>query len=172
MSNDNIHNTNIYPAVFNLWSDLSPPTSPSLHSPASVRLSKRRQKGSAPSRSRLVVRHRPLSSAEFRVQRYRERQLEPPGEEPEDEDDEDEEEEEGLPETAGAADSDAGTDWGEEGGADGLMSPLVRRRAHNGYVAATYLISINMACLKRMLVDKSGWLLNVAVITSLCCAAS
>ncbi|XP_037080168.1 RNA polymerase II-associated factor 1 homolog [Pollicipes pollicipes] len=98
-----------------------------------VRLSKRRQKGAAPSRSRLVVRHRPLSSAEFRVQRYRERQLEPPGEEPEDDDDDDEddEEEEGLPETAGSgaatpADADASDAGSAKSGRSGSRSPAER----------------------------------------------
>ena len=89
-----------------------------------MRLSKRRQKGSAPSRSRLVVRHRPLSSAEFRVQRYRERQLEPPGEEPEDE----EEDEEGLPETGGAAESEAGQWRGGEGAGEAKWVVLVVTR--------------------------------------------
>ncbi|XP_022904241.1 RNA polymerase II-associated factor 1 homolog [Onthophagus taurus] len=47
-----------------------------------VRLSKRRQKiGQAPSNTRLVVKHRPMDEQEFRMQRYREKQLEPPGEE-------------------------------------------------------------------------------------------
>lgn len=47
-----------------------------------VRLSKRRQKvGQAPSNTRLIVKHRPLDAQEFRMQRYREKQLEPPGEE-------------------------------------------------------------------------------------------
>ncbi|KAI4457971.1 rna polymerase ii-associated factor 1 [Holotrichia oblita] len=47
-----------------------------------VRLSKRRQKvGQAPSNTRLIVKHRPLDAPEFRMQRYREKQLEPPGEE-------------------------------------------------------------------------------------------
>lgn len=55
-----------------------------------VRLSKRRQKvGQPQNNTRLIVRHRPLNANEFRMQRYREKQLEPPGE-----DDEDEEEEE------------------------------------------------------------------------------
>lgn len=46
-----------------------------------MRLSKRRQKvGQAPSNTRLVVKHRPMNANEFRMQRYRERQLEPPGE--------------------------------------------------------------------------------------------
>ncbi|PSN29950.1 RNA polymerase II-associated factor 1 [Blattella germanica] len=57
-----------------------------------VRLSKRRQKiGQQPNNTRLVVKHRPLNAQEFRMQRYRERQLEPPGEEEEEEDDEEEE---------------------------------------------------------------------------------
>ncbi|KAF7284753.1 hypothetical protein GWI33_021622 [Rhynchophorus ferrugineus] len=49
-----------------------------------VRLSKRRQKvGQGPSNTRLVVKHRPMNANEFRMQRYREKQLEPPGEEDE-----------------------------------------------------------------------------------------
>lgn len=45
-----------------------------------VRLSKRRQKvGQAPSNTRLMVKHRPMKANEFKMQRYRERQLEPPG---------------------------------------------------------------------------------------------
>lgn len=59
-----------------------------------VRLSKRRQKvGQQPNNTKLVVKHRPLNAPEHRMQRYRERQLEPPGEE-EEEDIEDEEPEE------------------------------------------------------------------------------
>ena len=54
-----------------------------------VRLSKRRHKtGQAPNNTRLVVRHCPLSAQEFKMQRYRERQLEPPNEEDEDDDEE------------------------------------------------------------------------------------
>lgn len=46
-----------------------------------VRLSKRRQKvGQAASNTRLIVKHRPMDATEFRMQRYREKQLEPPGE--------------------------------------------------------------------------------------------
>uniref|UniRef100_A0A1A9YUL1 RNA polymerase II-associated factor 1 homolog n=1 Tax=Glossina morsitans morsitans TaxID=37546 RepID=A0A1A9YUL1_GLOMM len=53
-----------------------------------VRLNKRRMKvGQQPSNTKLVVKHRPLDANEHRMQRYRERQLEPAG-------DEDEEEEE------------------------------------------------------------------------------
>lgn len=49
-----------------------------------VRLSKRRQKvGQPASNTRLVVKHRPMDANEFRMQRYREKQLEPPGEEDE-----------------------------------------------------------------------------------------
>lgn len=54
-----------------------------------MRLSKRRQKvGQQPNNTRLIVRHRPLNANEFRMQRYREKQLEPPGEEDEDEEEE------------------------------------------------------------------------------------
>jgi len=50
-------------------------------------LSKRRQKpGQAPSNTRLCVKHRPVNEMEYRMQRYRERVLEPPGEEEEEED--------------------------------------------------------------------------------------
>merc|ERR1712154_508298 len=49
-----------------------------------VRLSKRRLKaGQQPSNSKLVVKHRPLNKTEHKMQRYRERHLEPPGEEEE-----------------------------------------------------------------------------------------
>lgn len=59
-----------------------------------VRLSKRRQKvGQQPNNTRLIVRHRPLNAIEFRMQRYREKQLEPPGEDDEDEEEEEEEQE-------------------------------------------------------------------------------
>ncbi|XP_059619934.1 RNA polymerase II-associated factor 1 homolog [Phlebotomus argentipes] len=51
-----------------------------------VRLSKRRQKiGQAPNNTKLVVKHRPLNASEHRMQRYRERQLEPHAEEDEEE---------------------------------------------------------------------------------------
>lgn len=47
-----------------------------------VRLSKRRQKiGQPTSNTRLIVKHRPMDLSEFRMQRYREKQLEPPNEE-------------------------------------------------------------------------------------------
>merc|ERR1719322_2040853 len=60
-----------------------------------VRLSKRRLKaGQQPSNSKLVVWHRPLSKQELKMQRYRDRMLEPLGEEEEEEDDDEEEEEE------------------------------------------------------------------------------
>lgn len=59
-----------------------------------VRLSKRRQKaGQQPNNTRLVVRHRPLNATEFKMQRYREKQLEPPNEEEEEEEEDDDEEE-------------------------------------------------------------------------------
>lgn len=49
-----------------------------------VRLSKRRQKmGQTAGNTRLIVRHRTMDAAEFRMQRFRERQLEPPGEDDE-----------------------------------------------------------------------------------------
>lgn len=59
-----------------------------------MRLSKRRQKvGQQPNNTRLIVRHRPLNINEFRMQRYREKQLEPPGEEEEEEEQETHQEE-------------------------------------------------------------------------------
>jgi len=74
-----------------------------------VRLSKRRQKiGQPPNNTRLVVKHRPLNAQEFRMQRYRERQLEPPGEE--EEEDEEEEEEEQTQEDAGDQDDTVNND--------------------------------------------------------------
>jgi RNA polymerase II-associated factor 1 len=49
-----------------------------------VRLSKRRQKvGQPASNTRLIVKHRPMDANEFRMQRYREKQLEPTGDEDE-----------------------------------------------------------------------------------------
>ncbi|SPP84566.1 RNA polymerase II-associated factor 1 homolog [Drosophila guanche] len=49
-----------------------------------VRLNKRRVKvGQQPNNTKLVVHHRPLEAVEHRMQRYRERQLEVPGEEEE-----------------------------------------------------------------------------------------
>ncbi|KAK4303625.1 hypothetical protein Pmani_024384 [Petrolisthes manimaculis] len=60
-----------------------------------VRLSKRRLKqGQQPNNSRLVVRHRPLIAMEHKTQRFRERMLEPPGDEEEEEEEEMEEEDE------------------------------------------------------------------------------
>ncbi|XP_043656328.1 RNA polymerase II-associated factor 1 homolog [Drosophila teissieri] len=54
-----------------------------------VRLNKRRVKvGQQPNNTKLVVKHRPLDSMEHRMQRYRERQLEVPGEEEEEIEDE------------------------------------------------------------------------------------
>ncbi|KAF5294626.1 hypothetical protein FQA39_LY02758, partial [Lamprigera yunnana] len=45
-----------------------------------VRLNKRRQKpGQQTSNTRLVVKHRPMDATEYRMQRYREKQLEPAG---------------------------------------------------------------------------------------------
>ncbi|XP_017031226.1 RNA polymerase II-associated factor 1 homolog [Drosophila kikkawai] len=69
-----------------------------------VRLNKRRVKvGQQPNNTKLVVKHRPLDSMEHRMQRYRERQLEVPGEEEEEEVDEemevDEEQKQAVDET-------------------------------------------------------------------------
>merc|ERR1712066_187215 len=67
-----------------------------------VRLSKRRLKaGQQISNSKLVVKHRPLNKLEHKMQRYRERNLEPIQE---DEDMSEEEEEEEEQETGGAGD--------------------------------------------------------------------
>ncbi|XP_024946178.1 RNA polymerase II-associated factor 1 homolog isoform X2 [Cephus cinctus] len=78
-----------------------------------VRLSKRRQKaGQQPNNTRLVVRHRPLNANEFRMQRYREKLLEPPNEDDEDEEEEEEEETQAEPEKnedKGNSDNDAGS---------------------------------------------------------------
>ena len=69
-----------------------------------VRLSKRRLRaGQQPSNSKLVVSHRPLNKTEHKMQRYRERHLEPPGEE--EEMSEEEEEEENIPNTTEQADA-------------------------------------------------------------------
>ncbi|KAJ0172611.1 hypothetical protein K1T71_011750 [Dendrolimus kikuchii] len=61
-----------------------------------VRLSKRRARAgvAAQALTRLVVTHRPLSAAEHRMLRLREKQLEPPQEEDEEEEEEEEDEEE------------------------------------------------------------------------------
>jgi len=66
-----------------------------------VRLSKRRLKaGQQIGNSKLIVKHRVLNKQELKMQRYRERNLEPLNEEDDDmSEDEDEEEEEQLPET-------------------------------------------------------------------------
>lgn len=68
-----------------------------------VRLNKRRVKtGQQPSNTKLVVKHRPLDANEHRMQRYREKQLEPAGDEEEEEMEEDEEEEEEMAPTTQA----------------------------------------------------------------------
>ncbi|KAL7729039.1 hypothetical protein ACLKA6_019872 [Drosophila palustris] len=76
-----------------------------------VRLNKRRVKvGQQPNNTKLVVKHRPLDAMEHRMQRYRERQLEVPGEEEEEEDDEmevDDEQTHAAPEADKTADTDA-----------------------------------------------------------------
>ncbi|XP_049283153.1 RNA polymerase II-associated factor 1 homolog [Anopheles funestus] len=78
-----------------------------------VRLSKRRQKNAQQqSNTKLVVKHRPLNASEHRMQRYRERQLEPPGEE-DDEDIEEEEEEEDDEEEAQGSQAQGGEGKGE-----------------------------------------------------------
>ncbi|XP_011203735.2 RNA polymerase II-associated factor 1 homolog [Bactrocera dorsalis] len=62
-----------------------------------VRLNKRRVKtGQQPSNTKLVVKHRPLDANEHRMQRYREKQLEPAGDEEDEEMEEDEEDEEEI----------------------------------------------------------------------------
>merc|ERR1719266_2380822 len=68
-----------------------------------VRLSKRRLKaGQQASNSKLVVRHRHMIKQELKMQRYRERNLEPTNEEEELSEDDDDEEEQ-LPQTAEGA---------------------------------------------------------------------
>lgn len=60
-----------------------------------VRLNKRRVKaGHQSSNTKLVVKHRPLDAGEHRMQRYRERVLEAPGDEEEEEEEEEEEQQE------------------------------------------------------------------------------
>lgn len=102
-----------------------------------VRLSKRRlpasvtgHVASTQSNTRLVVQHRPMEGQEFRMQRYRERQLEPPGEGDDEEDAGaagmlEEVEEEGVPEEIqpdeDGADKD-GKKSGDEGSSDGEHS--------------------------------------------------
>ncbi|EEB13473.1 RNA polymerase-associated protein, putative [Pediculus humanus corporis] len=75
-----------------------------------VRLSKRRQKpGQAPSNTRLVIKHRPINEVEYKMQRFREKQLEHPGEE------EDEEEPELEPETVTITRTGENGEEGDEG---------------------------------------------------------
>jgi RNA polymerase II-associated factor 1 len=62
-----------------------------------VRLTKRRAKaGNPPNNSKLIVKHRPLSDAEFRTQEIRLKQLQPPADDDEAAEEEEEEEEEPL----------------------------------------------------------------------------
>ncbi|XP_055294950.1 RNA polymerase II-associated factor 1 homolog [Sitodiplosis mosellana] len=71
-----------------------------------VRLNKRRQNiGQQPNNTKLVVKHVALNEGEHRLQRYREKQLEPPGEEEEIEEIEEAEETEQLMDTEKEADS-------------------------------------------------------------------
>ncbi|XP_016962475.1 RNA polymerase II-associated factor 1 homolog [Drosophila biarmipes] len=85
-----------------------------------VRLNKRRVKvGQQPNNTKLVVKHRPLDSMEHRMQRYRERQLEVPGEEEEEIEEELEEEEEQTPaigETEKTVDDASGGTQAADGG--------------------------------------------------------
>ena len=50
--------------------------------------------GQAPNNTRLVVKHRPLNSNEFKMHRFREKQLERQGYDDDDDDEEDENDEE------------------------------------------------------------------------------
>lgn len=72
-----------------------------------VRLSKRRVKagGQAATNTRLIVKHRPMDAPEFRMQRFREKQLEPPNEDEEEMEVEPETNEENLEEQERANDS-------------------------------------------------------------------
>ncbi|XP_061394253.1 RNA polymerase II-associated factor 1 homolog [Musca vetustissima] len=80
-----------------------------------VRLNKRRMKvGQQPSNTKLVVKHRPLEANEHRMQRYRERQLEPPGDDDDEEELEEEEEEEEEEEVQQTPAPDDGKDKEEE----------------------------------------------------------
>lgn len=106
-----------------------------------VRLSKRRQKvGQPPNNTKLVVKHRPLNAPEHRMQRYRERQLEPPGEEDEEdiEDEEpeesEEEEQEQLPESQEPEGEGKreGDDNGEDRGRSRSGSRSSRSRSRSG----------------------------------------
>lgn len=88
-----------------------------------VRLSKRRQKpGQAPSNTRLVIKHRPINEVEYKMQRYREKQLEHPGEE------EDEEEPELEPETVTI------TRTGEKSKGSGKKFFVINCRNINSYI--------------------------------------
>ncbi|KAF2903243.1 hypothetical protein ILUMI_02939 [Ignelater luminosus] len=77
-----------------------------------VRLSKRRQKlGQTPSNTRLIVKHRPMDASEFRMQRYREKQLEPAGDEDDEMDlEQDQAEEEGQQEQADESQAESETE--------------------------------------------------------------
>uniref|UniRef100_A0A182U7U2 RNA polymerase II-associated factor 1 homolog n=1 Tax=Anopheles melas TaxID=34690 RepID=A0A182U7U2_9DIPT len=97
-----------------------------------VRLSKRRQKNAQQqSNTKLVVKHRPLNASEHRMQRYRERQLEPAGEE-DDEDIEEEEEEEEDEEEAQASQTQAGEGKGGDGRDDEKAKRESRDRSRSG----------------------------------------
>lgn len=89
-----------------------------------VRLSKRRQKvgQAASSNTRLIVKHRPMDAQEFRMQRYREKQLEPPGEE--DEEMENEQAEDNNQQEERGEESQAESDQEKQGNESGNESKL------------------------------------------------
>ncbi|CAH0558918.1 unnamed protein product [Brassicogethes aeneus] len=88
-----------------------------------VRLSKRRQKvGQPASNTRLIVKHRTMDGNEFRMQRYRERQLEPPGEDEEEFEPEPEEIQQQDEESQAGSDQEKEDDKEEKGSSDGERS--------------------------------------------------
>lgn len=99
-----------------------------------VRLSKRRLKaGQQASNSKLVVKHRPLNRQELKMQRYREKNLEPPNEEEEiSDDDEEEEEEEKLPETAEGGENRSRSNSASSGGSQRSRKSRSRSRSGSG----------------------------------------
>ncbi|KAI8044889.1 hypothetical protein M5D96_001064 [Drosophila gunungcola] len=89
-----------------------------------VRLNKRRVKvGQQPNNTKLVVKHRPLDGMEHRMQRYRERQLEVPGEEEEEEIEEELEEDEEPTQVMGETEKTGEDAAGGAQAADGGDSP-------------------------------------------------
>uniref|UniRef100_A0A1Y9HAS4 RNA polymerase II-associated factor 1 homolog n=1 Tax=Anopheles farauti TaxID=69004 RepID=A0A1Y9HAS4_9DIPT len=98
-----------------------------------VRLSKRRQKNAQQqSNTKLVVKHRPLNASEHRMQRYRERQLEPAGEEDEEDIEEEEEEEEEDDEEMQGSQAQAGEGKADDDDGDGKAKRDDRDRSRSG----------------------------------------